>query len=250
MYRFILLAALLLFGMTGRSLAVEGVREDYPGLAELPDGTTIVAMHVSLNLAQQCIYSYASVYGEWPASWQEVRDSGICQVALYSPGGVEIDPDDGVIDYLWDFIYVPAADLAPPETVILGDFMGDVRESHDPFEENSSLDERLANMREESRAYFEPLFADMNWRRLYAIQRVCNMMSPKMTYSPEKPTELQEFLESEYSPIKADSTNPLTGEQFQFNSQPNDFMVMTQMGGWLAFQVMPASGEMRHSLIP
>ena len=250
MYRFILLAALLLFGMTGRSLAIEGVREDYPGLAEMPDGTQFVACQISLRLAQQCIYSYARVYGAWPASWQDVRDSGICQVALYSPGGVEIDPDDGVVDYLWDFIYVPATDAAPPETVMLGDFLGDVRESHDPFEENSSLDDMLANMDAETFEYFDPLFADMNWRRLYAIQHTCNMMSMWLQHTPENPTELQEFLNSEVSPIDEKSINPLTGEKFGFNSQPNDFLVQTQKGGWLAFQIMPASGEMERSLIP
>lgn len=220
----------------------------YPGNFSVPDGSEIVAVNIALRMVQEGVYAYQLAFGDWPDSWQEVVSSGICQVAITSPQGYAVDPDDNSLDFMWDVAYIPPADYyTPPKTIALMDVNGPFV-STDPFESNNSLEKAVASLPEAEAQPFHGLVEDMEWRKMAAIKQYCERMMLSH-YRLSCWQTWEEFVNSPWSPVNAQALNPLTGASFRFDGGPQDFLVtVVNPEGRISLQITDANGEVPFGL--
>ncbi|MEZ5337875.1 MAG: hypothetical protein R3F46_06375 [bacterium] len=246
----LLLCAMLLLCLPAAAAETSDIPADYPGLVADPDGNPRLAASVSSWVARECISAFHYAYDAWPRSWQDVRDSGICQKELFSPDGRVIDPDDGSLDFHWDIQFMPVADGKAPRLLIW-----EKRDGREPeiveqaLNATISLQQTLANMSGESEEYYAPLIADREWRRLEAIKRCCNNLA-RWQQRLSGQASAVDFLNSEWSPVSTASVNPLTGRRFRFDGSAHDLSVSTTKEGQLRFRHIPADAEIVRELIP
>ena len=195
--------------------------EDYPG-----NGSETIVSLADAQVAQGARL-YWRVYGHFPENWVTVEASGISEAELVGFQLEPINPDDPSLNFEGDvyyennngtaFVHVmnnrgeqkrTRVQMARTYTQVLGDF-GEFVELTD--EQQARIDEIINS--EEQLLQFAMLG---NFNRSVELFRSANNRFPN---------DLQEFMDSGFSPISSSTINPVTNSPFKFDGSPGDVRV-------------------------
>ena len=228
----IALSILLSLAMTNTASAVTSGRLEhalqegfqvavgYPGR----DDTTGTTIDVSLGNVQLGAVYYRKVFGVWPASWAQVRESGIFQVQLPAMPGGNIDPDDQQLDFFTDIHYLYSPANSDPIVLVREDLISGNRIESIKINPTATYSEFLAGLREggttEEYAQYEN---DQEMLKLFAILGIASQdLSTFHKLHQRYPHDWREFMQSGIGPIDEHSINPVTHRAFEGHGGPGD----------------------------
>jgi hypothetical protein len=189
---------------------------EYPGIR----GKT--KRNIAQAQADIAIKQFYRVYERWPNNWQEVKDSLIFQSDLIGRQMQVIDPDDGNVDFKWDVVYEGGS--SPRIHTLLGD--GKVKTY--VLQRPDTYREWLPNVQKQHPT-FDANYYLSDKKRLAMVSIMVQLQAYSFTeyfdHHKEWPKSVSAVLAEGYSPIKAGSTNPLTGKPFKFDGSANDILV-------------------------
>jgi hypothetical protein len=179
------------------------------------------------SLVINSVVRYYTVYGVYPETWSDVRQSGICQVELTRDGD-NIFSLDNELNGSWDAQYVYAGAQSPP-TLVSNSSDGPISlslagTSASTWDEVATKQLALATS-EESSARSRRILADKRVQRLLALKgMVGESIHLYIEVHGQPPQSWQNLLDSGLCAIDADSVNPVTGGMFEGNGGRNDFL--------------------------
>jgi hypothetical protein len=182
---------------------------------------------IAVQVALQYFYK---VYGRWPSSWSEVRNSKLFQRDLKSLNKrrMLIDPDDGRLDFLNDIVYLPGT--APQVLVTLGG-----RKQKLPLTPPTTYKYSLPTI-EKAAAGFRAQGFLSNEARLIRLG-ILGQLNTLTDANGANLPNLESMLKHPSSPIDKKSVNPVTGSPFKFDGSPNDIWVREGVPG--SFHLIP-----------
>lgn len=192
------------------------------------------------NLVASGLRTYCAYAGHWPGTWQEVVDAGIFQVPLRNMAGEVINPD--VQPQVFEFDNVYYAGVTESGTAMLHIYIPvpqDAQsqadserfvewelEAPDSYLERFSASDKRRALRGEP-LLWRPFLEDDNRLRQFAIAGMLEeSLYVYQLANNSMPGSMEEFLDSEYSPLGWNSINPLTGQPFMFDGSPDDIEVL------------------------
>jgi hypothetical protein len=164
------------------------------------------------TVLQVSIRDYFIVNGEWPATWQAVRDAGLFTARTKTVDGLTIDPDDNSLDFAGDIVYTYHG-LEQPELTVWSIERG----------EKFIADRRIPAVTGGKASESE----------LDAVQmRLLNNLFQAVGHFAfnhgRLPVSWNEFVDSGVTPIDSLSVNPLTGQRYTGAGIPGDFLFETR----------------------
>jgi len=201
------------------------VATDYPGRG--PGGNIII--DVAHHYTQRGLIYYYKLHGDWPQSWQQVRDEQLFQVDLVAYGGDLIDPDDSSVGFFGQVYY-------------------DSYSSHNSSNGKAHLREQLIHngpiiklvhveppvtyadlFAKMDQAFgeeqFTPLLNEPGQMRFFALLGMIQGgigLYDRIYGHP--PYTWQDYLDSGLAPIDENSVNPLTGGHIYADGRANNFI--------------------------
>ena len=202
------------------------------------------------NTVANCLQVYYAYAGHWPASWDEIQQAGIHQLALVNSSGISIDPDVFEIppagETVWMSgeqqngsyvleLYLPAADTAvatedwqQPWLIEPNATYAQKFPQYDELNVPRGLDVR-----------WTPYLADDARLRQFAI---CGMINDAIRLyfisTGSYPKNFSQLIDSGYSPVDMASINPLTGGHFSFDGSANDLLVVVRKADYYTDSAM------------
>jgi hypothetical protein len=162
---------------------------------------------------------YHAIFGRWPATWSEVKQSGLFQNELISYAGNKIDPDDRKLDGLYDIVYSYSTRSNQPPSV------------HEYFEA-AGRPERVTSLCAAIQPLAE-LVGNSDYRQLannrdaqvhLALASMLNMSIMFFETKHDRyPATWDELLQSGLAPLGTGSSSALTGKKFQGSGAAGDF---------------------------
>jgi hypothetical protein len=188
--------------------------------AEVDQRSVLVPNHVSGGIT-----SYFRLHGQWPENWRAVVNDGIHQSWLLAVNGRDVDPDDGVLDFVGDVSYTVRTDGKAQIDVLLEESeapVGWIVDRPATYEADFTQWESLSNLESRGITYV-PFLANEKLMRQFAIVGAMNY-GVRLFYLQHRrvPRDIDEFIVSGFSPINRSSINPVTGSTFLFDGSPND----------------------------
>jgi hypothetical protein len=205
-----------------------------PALASAGDQNTVKLANTVAN----CLQVYYAYAGHWPASWDEIEQSGIHQVALVNSAGISIDPDVYEIpvagETVWMSgneqngsyvleIYLPqdntgsaSPDWQKPWVIDASKTYDQKFPRYDELNEQRGLDVR-----------WTPHLANDARLRQFAITGLISdaFLQYHLNFG-KYPTSMSQLIDAGYSPVDWSSINPLTNKPFRFDGSANDLLVL------------------------
>ncbi|MEZ5337040.1 MAG: hypothetical protein R3F46_02145 [bacterium] len=193
------------------------------------------------------IYAYYKVHGDWPASWGAVKADGLIQINLISPEGFVIDPDDQSLDFYGDVYFFRETDYYGDFARLaeMKDIEGTVINYMDLQQPGTYanifqwvIDNSELGKRPEVDSYLTELQTDpVRMKQIGIAKMLYDGIFLYKTINGHLPSDWDEYVNSGFAPITADSINPITSRVFEGNGSAGDFF----------YKYYPADGDQPES---
>lgn len=191
-----------------------------------PGTSTLASSDLSNHhswLVMQAIEEYFRLFGHWPHSWQDVRESGLVQVSFSGPKEEQIDPDDGKLDLPGDILYIPASSAEEvPHVSILPQLAG-FPPNEQALQVPHTFAELYAQISPELRGNLPEPDDEAGWKLISIAALLRLSIEDFFTEHGRLPGTFQELISSGLTPIDLQSISPVTGKSFTGEGQVGDF---------------------------
>lgn len=174
-------------------------------------------------LASAARYYYRA-YGEFPATWQDLRQSGLQDAPLVGFQMQAIDPGDASLDFPGD-VYFENRDGAgilhsmelngEASEILLG-----IPQSY--AEQFSKLSEMLPMTEVQARRFREYAADEKQLLQFAMLGSISRSLMIYPDVHGSAPATLDEYMNSGLCPITPSTINPVTGVPFRFDGSPGD----------------------------
>jgi hypothetical protein len=204
------------------------------------DGSYYPSMMWLINLPSY----YYRIYEEWPETWSDVEDAGLCQVSIFAPDdGTVIDPDDGTWSFPGDIAYVYTGKNTRPVIKSVGAADGTVITTREVSDYMQSYAEWFQNNTIDPTKY-EGYAERTDLLTMFAIKHIIiRALGPYSIVHGHVPETWEDLLASGMMPIDENAINPLTGGPFYGDGRPNDFIYKCIAENGCDIQITDENGD-------
>lgn len=225
-FMFFLIAALLLIPNT--DVHAEATRPQYH--ADYPGNGDGFHVYIGMQSVKLGVFYFHKVYERWPTSWQEVRDSGIFQAEIPGFDLLPLNPDNPDLTDFGQVYYEAPSSPGSNPVVHTVDYMGGFHIRHEPANGYmtsyaDSFRDYDVNLIEQTHSDFRysDYLRDTNKLKLFAILGIITQnISLYQSVKGGLPADMQDFMSSGFSPVDANSINPVTDRPFRFDGSVGD----------------------------
>ncbi|MCB1218102.1 hypothetical protein KDL44_11960 [bacterium] len=182
------------------------------------------AGYYAARFIEHAVDRYYRAFGELPADWQAVVDSGVYSHALIGPAGETLDPDDGQLDFPGD-AYLKRS----------GNFFALVSLSPDGSQTRRILRAGETYVQQFERIRLTRRLVPEHDRRLRRYENEpakllqfaqIGQLNEAITdfhgYFGRYPDSMDELFASGFCPLADAALNPVTGEPYRYDGSPGD----------------------------
>jgi hypothetical protein len=198
---------------------------DYPGNG--PGGSHF---YIGMQSVKLGLFYFHKVYERWPSSWQEVRDSGIFQAEIPGFDLMPLNPDNSEITDYGQVYYSPPSNPESNPVVMTAEYLNGFHIRVEPA--NGYMKTYAVSFRDYDEhnadkpgreAIYSSYLNDENLLKLFAILGIMTQnIGLFQNVNGHLPVDMQEFMASGFSPVDANSINPVTGQPFRFDGSVGD----------------------------
>jgi hypothetical protein len=193
---------------------------DYPGR----DAISRKLWDVTGRSVRLGVTSYHAVFERWPATWQEVVDSGLWQSPVVGIGMEDVDPDDVSLDFYSDLYYEAPVVSGKAGRIHQLEGIDGLKISHHEIWIGEPLPKMLRNFEKSIGLDADKYLSDVRWLKFIALRNATrSSIGIFKSIHGRYPRDGNEFLRSGLGPIDFNSVNPLTGGAFYLDGRELDF---------------------------